>query len=387
MDSKLLGSNISWYGRYGLVHETIRKYCYANNIEGKEWEELALILKEKAEPVIYRSTKEEVVRRLEELGTVTYRLLNGKGAEGNKEYSLLKRVFEEQYELVSGPGGGKKKQVKIRDNKEISSKSVQNPHDEDSEYRDKGGHKVQGYSLNVTETCDEGKLNLIVGVQTEGCAQADLDYLQDGLEGANAVVIDKIEEVYTDGAYHSPDNREYCNKQGIEWVLGGIAGPAPKYDLSFDDDGNMVVINTESGERLDAKKAKSRDSQGPQRWGIKDGDKALRYFTEKDVETNELRKHLASIPKERLNIRNNVEATLFQVGYHYRSGKSRYRGLSKHRMWAASRCLWVNFRRIQLWILRKAGNGATGGAGIIQALSFFEFFRKNFWPPVFAGSC
>jgi len=32
MDSKLLGSNIGWYSRYGIVHETIRKYCAANGI-------------------------------------------------------------------------------------------------------------------------------------------------------------------------------------------------------------------------------------------------------------------------------------------------------------------------------------------------------------------
>jgi len=289
-------------------------------------------------------------------------------------------------------GLGPKKHVKARENKEIRSTGVQNPHDEDSEYRKKNGQKVQGYSVNVTETCDKGNkdespLNLIVGLQTTGCAQADLDFLQGGLKGAQAVLVDKIEEVYTDGAYHSPDNQEYCRKEGIDWVLGGISGPEPKYEVSYDDKGNMVVINTESGERVEAKKAKSRDPQGPERWGIKDGDKALRYFTEKDVETSELRKRLAGIPKERRDIRNNVEATIFQVGYHYRGDKSRYRGQPEHKMWAVGRCLWVNFRRIQLWIQRKAGNGETGGAGITKAYSFFKFFRKIFWLPEFAGSC
>jgi len=95
-------------------------------------------------------------------------------------------------------------------------------HDKDSEYRDKGGNKVKGYSVNVTETCDEGTLNLRVGVQTEGCGTADVEYLQEGIKKAQEAVTEKIEEVYTDGAYHSPGNQEYCKGKGIEWVMRGI---------------------------------------------------------------------------------------------------------------------------------------------------------------------
>jgi hypothetical protein len=315
-----------------------------------------------------------------------YRLLGMEGAERNKEYGLLKRVFEEQYEVVQGPGGGKKKKVKAREKAEITAKSVQNPNDVDSEYRDKGGNKVKGYSVNVTETCNQGELNLIVDVRTEGCTTADVEYLQDGLEKAQEVVVDKIEEVYTDGAYHSPDNQEYCKNEKIEWVLRGIQGKPSKYDLSYDAEGNIVVVNTESGQQLEVKRAKSRNPQAPERWVIKDGNNSPIYFERKDVETCELRKRLGAIPKERLDIRNNVEATIFQVGYHYRGDKSQYRGIEKHRMWAISRCLWVNFRRIQLWIIGKARNGENGGTGIPRESSVFNFFLRFFWLPEFSGS-
>ena len=46
-------------------------------------------------------------------------------------------------------------------------------------------------------------------------------------------------------------------------------------------------------------------------------------------------------------MRNNVEATIFQMGFHYSNNKSRYRGLAKHKLWAYSRALWVNFVRLQ----------------------------------------
>ena len=395
MDSKLLGSNIGIYSRYGVVHEMLRKYCAANGIKAEEVKDTVLseVLKEKAETTTYRNTKEEVARRFEELGTIIYRLLAAGGAERHKEYVLLKRVFEEQYEVTCGPGGGKKKIVKPRKNGEISSKSVQSPHDEDSEYRNKGGHKVNGYSLNVVETCDKGNLNLIVDVRTEGAATADLDYFQEGINKAQTVVTNKVEEVYTDGVYHSPDNQEYCKQKGIEWVMRGIGGPTPKYDVSYDEEGNMVVYEIESRERIEVTKAKSRKSEGPQRWGIRDKNNKMKYFQKKDVVLCELRKRLEGIPKERLDIRNNVEATIFQVGYHYRSDKSSYRGLFKHGLWSISRCLWVNFRRIQLWCMRQAGNSVDDGEGSAEGNIVFIFFRwllrgyrLFFGLPVLAGS-
>jgi hypothetical protein len=263
---------------------------------------------------------------------------------------------------------------------------VQNPHDSESEYRNKGGDKVKGYSVNVTETCDEGHLNLIVGVQTEGCSTSDVEYLEEALEKAQEVVVDKIEEVYTDGAFHSPENQKYCNEEGIDWVLGGIQGKPSKYDLSYDEEGNLVVVNKESGERLEARKVKSRDPEAPERWSVKDGDNKPIYFENKNVETCGLRKRLDDIPKERLEIRNNVEATIFQLGYHCEDGKSRYRGLMKHSMWANIRCLWVNFRRIHLWITRKAENDEGGGADISQGSFVIIFFRGFFLEYRFAGS-
>ena len=125
------------------------------------------------------------------------------------------------------------------------------------------------------------------------------------------------------------------------------------YDLSYDEEGNLVVVNKERGERLEAKRSKSKRAGAPERWVIQDGGNRPIYFERKDVETCELRKRLEEIPKERRDIRNNVEATIFQIGYHYRGDKSRYRGLVKHVRWTVSRSIWVNFRRIQVWSIRK----------------------------------
>jgi hypothetical protein len=63
-----------------------------------------------------------------------------------------------------------------------------------------------------------------------------------------------------------------------------------------------------------------------------------------------LRQKLKDIPIDEKNIRNNVEATIFQLGYHYSNDKSQYRGLAKHKLWAYSRSLWINFVRIMKYV-------------------------------------
>ncbi len=163
-------------------------------------------------------------------------------------------------------------------------------------------------------------------------------------------MIEDIEELYTDGAYHSVDNQRYCEEEGIDWTVRGISGKASKYDLSYDENGELIVYNTITQENIPAKRSKTKAPNGPIRWVIKDGEHAPIYFENKDVVVCSLRKKIAAQEKDKLNIRNNVEATIFQLGYHYRGNKSRYRGLVKHRLWALSRCLWINFRRIAAWI-------------------------------------
>ena len=62
-----------------------------------------------------------------------------------------------------------------------------------------------------------------------------------------------------------------------------------------------------------------------------------------------LRKKLEAMPKTETDRRNNVEAAMFQISYHTRNSKMRYRGLAKHAMWACSRFMWMNFIRLMIF--------------------------------------
>jgi len=389
MDSKLIGSNLAWFTRYEIVHETIIKFSSTSTVTLNKLNEgeralLEEIQGEAGRNVSYRSTKEELAARMEALGWLIYLLMKEPLAELEPDYALLQRVFDEQYVLDVVPDGGEEKKVRVREKSELppASTVVTNPHDTEAEYRTKGGKTITGYSVNVTETCDEEMLNLIVDVQTEGAGASDQGYLESAVENAKGIITGTVEELYTDGGYHSVDNQQYCKNEGIDWTLRGISGKPSKYDLSYDENGELVVFNTETKQTISAKRSKTKDPTGPKRWVIKDGERAPIYFEDKDVVVCALRKKIAALPKEKLNIRNNVEATIFQLGYHYDGNKSCYRGLIKHRLWAISRCLWINCRRITAWI---SGKGAESPADVVQILTYFQlYFCKLPFIPQFA---
>ncbi|MCA1763037.1 MAG: transposase [Cryomorphaceae bacterium] len=341
MDSKLLGSNIAWLSRYELIHETLRLFCSKagiTNLESKmstsQMELINSLLAEKGNKVVYRCSGDDVKVRLIDLGRLAYRLVTVFKGSSHKQYTTLSKVFEEQFNV------DEEKTVIPKPKESIATDSTQSPHDTDCNYRNKDGNKVKGYSVNVTESCDKEGLNLISGVEVKTADAIDNDFLEASVLQAGAVFCDPAEKIHADGAYHSPSNQVFAAKMKAEIILNAIQGPKGRYDLVLGENGKLTVTDLKTDLPVEVKKMKSGE-----KWRIK-GEKKYRYFTQKEITACELRRKVASIPQSVLNVRNNVEATIFQLGYHYNNNKTRYRNLIKHKMWANARCLWVNFVRI-----------------------------------------
>lgn len=342
MDSKLLGSNIAWLSRYELIHETLRLFYrqvkQSARIDKSTEERLDQLLQMEGNKVVYTYSGEEVKSRLGELGCLIYKILPLFSSSHGPYYQTLCRVFNEQY-LVN-----EKKEVIPRPKEDVSAQSVQSPNDTDSHYRNKDGQKVKGYSINVTESCDDDKpLNLIGHIQVGKASTSDVDFFQTGIQKAQGVFTHKIEAAHTDGAYHSPDNQLYCKDNLISLYLHAIQGAKGRYRLDLHQTGELSVLDTLTNEMIDSQKVTGKN--GTDKWRIKI-ERGYRYFTQKDIDAYMIRKQIEQTPVETLHKRNNVEATIFQLGFHYPNAKSRYRGLIKHQMWANIRCLWVNFVRI-----------------------------------------
>ncbi|NEW85565.1 MAG: transposase [Mariniphaga sp.] len=346
MDSKLLGSNIAWLSRYELIHETLRLFYIQAKQSGKldqaTQDRLDELLKLEGNIVVYTCSSEEVKSRLQELGELIYKILPLFSPSLGVYYQTLHRVFNEQYRV------DEKKIVVAREKEEISAKSVQSPHDTDCHYRNKDDQKVKGYSVNITESCDDDNpLNLIGRVDVRNASTSDVAFFQDDIKKAQEVFPDKIEAAHADGAYHSPDNQQFCKDNQINLYLHAIQGGKGRYQFNFSEDGKLSIFDTIDNKIVEYLNVICKNDI--EKWRIKT-EKGYRYFTQKDIDGYLIRKQIEETPIETLQFRNNVEATIFQLAYHYPNAKSRYRGEIKHQMWANIRCLWVNFVRILKYI-------------------------------------
>lgn len=350
MDSKLISSNIAWYSRYEIIHKTLVMSATADDIaqisDQMIRQRAGDFLGEDAAKTVYRTDTETMGKHLLDLGIVIKHLLDTKS---DQEMVLLRRVFNEQYEV------DKDGNVVLRDKAKISATSVQNPNDTDAAYRSKAGKKVKGYSTNITETCDEsGKPNLITDVQVKPASAADNGYVEDGVRGTEEVTGNKVEKLHADGAYQSPNNRELANdpEKGFEFIANGIQDKPTRFDLNLQEDGTLEVTDKKTAEVVKAKQTNSG------KWKIpvidKNGKKNYRYFDDAAIERCKVRRQTESIPWEERKKRNNVEATIFQYCFHTRNNKTRYRGLIKHALQALARCAWINMRRLFIYDVEMA---------------------------------
>lgn len=359
MDSKLLGSNIAWLSRYELIHETLRLFIeerediiMKKNLSKDQFLLIESIQKETGNKVVYRSTKAEIDTQIIALGNLMFLFVKLFEKHSNGQYQILKAVFEQQFSVSA------EKVVLPLDNDKISSKSIQSPHDTDAHYRNKDGNKIKGYSVNVTETCDQSDnedepvLNLITDTQVDVVSTQDNSYLEPALADSQEILTGSIEKVYADGAYNSVDNQKYCENNKIDLILTSMQGGIPRYAVSLDENNNniLIVVDNKTGKQVETQTVKSSKNPNQKKWRIKTEEGKYRYFDMESVRAAILRQKLKDIPIEERNIRNNVEATIFQLGYHYSNDKSRYTGLAKHKLWAYSRSLWINFVRIMKYV-------------------------------------
>lgn len=340
MDSKLISSNIAWYSRYEIVHETFVKSVTKEELEGiadQLVRQQALeFFVEDAQKTVYRTDSETMGKRLLDLGIVIDYVLRHSAA---KSKPLLERVFSEQYEK-SDDGV-----VSVRDKRKISAKSVQNPNDPDAEYRSKHKQKVKGFSTNITETLPEpGKPSLITDVKVKGATAADNEFFEDAVMATKEITGNDVETAYVDGAYQSQANRDFAKDEEINIIAGGLQGKPSRFDLNMTDAQTLVVTDKETGEVQSAIPVK------PDKWKIvnvdADGKKTYRYFSKEQADRAEVRRKVDSVPFEERKKRNNVEAAMFQYSFHTRNNKTRYRTLIKHSLQAIARCAWMNMRRI-----------------------------------------
>jgi len=138
---------------------------------------------------------------------------------------LLRRVFSEQFEVVEG---------KLQPTLKRPARAVQNPHDPDAHFADKGKKQWVGYKVHVVESVDpeepakvkgEPPEHFITEILTTEAAQDEMAGLTEALKRQENQHEIKPEAMYADGGYVTERTLSEAEAEKIE--LLGPTRPDP----------------------------------------------------------------------------------------------------------------------------------------------------------------
>jgi len=167
--------------------------------------------------------------KLEELAQYLYELIVLFEGDLSEPYQVLKRLFSEQCET------SKESTVEVK--KKSEGAGLQSPYDPDASC----GHKGSGYSLHVTETCNNTKAEIITDYEVHGAARSDIGKALSALERLDASGL-KPETLFADGGYPSVPSASRIIEQGIEFIT-----PVNRSRLSDDVVGRDLFVFDSKG--------------------------------------------------------------------------------------------------------------------------------------------
>jgi hypothetical protein len=233
LDSTHIISNIRIRGRLALFSNTVDVFLKSLNEEQFSQVPKAIRDWHATEPKGWfgLGLAEQKVK-VQELAQYVYELLllfeKDEKLATLEPYQLLKRLFSEQCEISPD------RQVQVK--KKTEGATLQSPYDPDASY----GHKGGGYSLHVSETCNNAKIEIIADYEVHGAARSD--------KGKALSVIERLtpagckpEILFADGGYPSGPSVLKIVEQGIEFIA-----PVNRVRLSNDVAGrDLFEFNSE----------------------------------------------------------------------------------------------------------------------------------------------
>lgn len=378
MDSKLINSNIATSNRIHLILETLRNYVkvltlktFRSEFNEAEFSFLETLQQKSTSNITYRLNSAQKASLLKELGPIIAQLFKV-AIIRNSAYTILKQVFEEQYEVKtdesegnngSDVSGGQKEEIHLRSPGQISSDTIQSAHDPQARYRIKGQdeHKqtVSGYHGNVVESCSkEDKVNLILDVDTTLANVSEDSFLLSGKNNAQKVLDQggdtgkKIEEVIVDGGFDSIENRKIMLQEDQPQLsIAKMKGNKHRYEMVYDEEQNLQVTDLK-----DATQCKVKITAKTQKYAITSRNGYKRYMTKQQIDNYIIHQQVKEqINEESYNLRASAESTIHQMFHRLKKGnKMVYRGLTRCQWYVLSRAFWVNLTRISQKELEKA---------------------------------
>ena len=234
LDSTHIISNIRVRGRLALFSNTLDLFLKSLNQDQLARVPKAILEWQASEPEGWFGLgPAEQKIKLQELAQYLYELiLLFKELADTEPYQLLNRLFSEQCEF-----GTDQQSSKVQVKKKSEGASLQSPYDPDASC----GHKGPGYSLHLTETCNNPKTEIITDYEVHGAARSDIGKALPVIERLDAAGC-KPQILFADGGYPSVPSALKVTEQGIEFMT-----PVNRSRLSDDTVGRDLFTFDSNG--------------------------------------------------------------------------------------------------------------------------------------------
>jgi len=290
------------------------------------------------------------------------------------EVETLRTVFGQQF--PEGPGHPPAKRPS-------GSDVIESPHELEARYAVKRGQPWHGYKMQVTETCNDDRPNLIVDLEPTGALENDspeLRNIQERLAGRDALP----GEQYVDQGYMSADNLVQSAQMGINLMgvpLADTQGPEGFRQADFQIDETGEAASCPAGQRSTVCGRRKGKQGGPPYTQLRFAGstcRQCRFFgqctTSSQGRSLTLHPHRLLLYKrraealteefqERMHIRAGVEATVSELARGHGLRRARYRGEVKLRLQAAFTAVAANLKRTFQWMAQREAD-----VGPVQSL-------------------
>jgi hypothetical protein len=370
MDSTQIASNIRTMSRLQLLVEVLQRvYRMLKEEDQVQYAEVfAPFIQGHAGQYVYHLKGQDTSEHLQRIGEVMQRLLIELKLKYGHEpiYQMFERVFGEHFRVDE-------KALKVKQDKELSASSLQSPDDLEATYREKNKKSYKGYVANLTETCDpDNELQLITKVQVASNSVDDAKLMEEALP--NLKERTRLETLYTDGGYGSPDADRTCQDNRVEQIQTANRGRAPSseklnladFEIKQAESGKPTQITCPQGQTVAVHSSSQKKAYVAHfeddnclacpflsKCPVQRGKRDLRFhlrFDQKQINMSQRRQRSLIRQEEGRNLRAAVEATVRQVKHPFPASKLPVRGRFRVSCMVVGPALVSNVRRIQRYL-------------------------------------
>ncbi len=255
IDSVHIKSNMRRLGRIGIFSQTIHKFLINLKRHHRDLFDsicnplLERYISKKALSAFSLVKPSESSKTLQVVSADLFDLIeqfkDHRAVCSMQSYKLMERVLKEQCNVQAD---GTSRKITVKEPKQISSDSLQNPSDPDSTF---SSHKGQGYQVQIMETFSttedkeekEQTLNLITHVALEKACEHDSHALMPAIEDTQTHGLEP-KSVLADTLYGGDNNEQAAQNEQVDLVAPTFkGGNSTGIDLShftFDDNGYVT---------------------------------------------------------------------------------------------------------------------------------------------------